>query len=175
LTYDYVIATGATHAVEDFDAIMTLNMRSAFFVVRAVVKRLLSAKMTIVNISSQGTSAAQGDHLLHRQRAIEEFTRAMAIEFAPRGIRVNAQCPTFKEMPMTKSFFENAEFKADVPSRIKFGRLGTVEDLMARCQRSVGPNDRFVADRQRRVDRGIVGRSCKAGLCRNDELTSPIR
>ena len=61
---------------------------------------------------------------------MEGFTRAMAIELAPQGIRVNTLCPTFIETPMTKSFFESAEFKADVLSRIKLGRLGTVEDLM---------------------------------------------
>jgi NAD(P)-dependent dehydrogenase (short-subunit alcohol dehydrogenase family) len=61
---------------------------------------------------------------------MEGFSRATAIELAPHGIRVNTLCPTFIETPMTKSFFEDAEFKADVLSRIKLGRLGTVEDLM---------------------------------------------
>jgi NAD(P)-dependent dehydrogenase (short-subunit alcohol dehydrogenase family) len=121
-------------SVEDFDAIMTLNVRSAFFVAQAVVKRLLSAKMTgsIVNISSQMGHVGGARRSLYctSKWAMEGFTRAMATELAPQGIRVNTLCPTFIETPMTKSFFENAEFKADVLSRIKLGRLGTVEDLM---------------------------------------------
>jgi NAD(P)-dependent dehydrogenase (short-subunit alcohol dehydrogenase family) len=61
---------------------------------------------------------------------MEGFSRAMAIELGPHGIRVNTLCPTFIETPMTMPFFENAEFKSSVLSKIKLGRLGTVEDLM---------------------------------------------
>ena len=61
---------------------------------------------------------------------MEGFARAMAIELASQGICVNTLRPTFIETPMTKSFFENAEFKADVLSRIKLGRPSAVEDLM---------------------------------------------
>jgi NAD(P)-dependent dehydrogenase (short-subunit alcohol dehydrogenase family) len=121
-------------SVEDFDAIMALNVRSAFFVAQAVIRRLLSARMTgsIVNVSSQMGHVGGARRSLYctSKWAMEGFTRAMAIELAPQGIRVNTLCPTFIETPMTKPFFENAEFKADVLSRIKLGRLGTVEDLM---------------------------------------------
>jgi hypothetical protein len=51
-------------------------------------------------------------------------------DLAPHGIRVNTLCPTFIETPMTKPFFESAAFNASVLSKIKLGRLGTVEDLM---------------------------------------------
>ena len=121
-------------SVEDFDAIMALNVRAAFFVAQAVVRRLLSARMTgsIVNVSSQMGHVGGARRSLYctSKWAMEGFTRAMAIELAPQGIRVNTLCPTFIETPMTEAFFENAEFKADVLSRIKLGRLGTVEDLM---------------------------------------------
>ena len=56
--------------------------------------------------------------------------KAMAIDLAPHGVRVNTLCPTFIETPMTKPFFENAAFKESVLAKIKLGRLGTVEDLM---------------------------------------------
>jgi NAD(P)-dependent dehydrogenase (short-subunit alcohol dehydrogenase family) len=61
---------------------------------------------------------------------MEGFSKAMAIELAPHGIRVNTLGPTFIETPMTKPFFENAAFKESVLAKIKLGRLGTVEDLM---------------------------------------------
>jgi NAD(P)-dependent dehydrogenase (short-subunit alcohol dehydrogenase family) len=121
-------------SVEDFDAIMALNVRAAFFVAQAVVRRLLSARMagSIVNVSSQMGHVGGARRSLYctSKWAMEGLTRAMAIELAPQGIRVNTLCPTFIETPMTEPFFENAEFKADVLSRIKLGRLGTVEDLM---------------------------------------------
>jgi NAD(P)-dependent dehydrogenase (short-subunit alcohol dehydrogenase family) len=64
------------------------------------------------------------------KHAMEGFTKAMAIELAPSGIRVNTICPTFIETPLTAPFFEDAAFKAQVLSKIKLGRLGRVEDLM---------------------------------------------
>ena len=61
--------------------------------------------------------------------AIEGMTKAMAVELAPHGIRVNSLCPTFIETPLTEPFFCNPDFRASVLSKIKLGRLGTVEDL----------------------------------------------
>jgi NAD(P)-dependent dehydrogenase (short-subunit alcohol dehydrogenase family) len=62
--------------------------------------------------------------------AMEGFSKSMAIDLAPHGIRVNTLAPTFIETPMTKPFFENAAFKESVVSKIKLGRIGQVQDLM---------------------------------------------
>ena len=119
---------------EDFDAIMDLNVRSAFFVVQSVARRMIAAGRsgTIINMSSQMGHVGSANRSVYcaSKWALEGFTRATAIELAPHQIRINTLCPTFVETPMTKTFFDNAEFKADVLSRIKLGRLGTVEDLM---------------------------------------------
>jgi NAD(P)-dependent dehydrogenase (short-subunit alcohol dehydrogenase family) len=63
------------------------------------------------------------------KHAVEGFTKAMAIELAPRKIRVNTLAPTFIETPMTRPFFENKAFLDDTLRRIKLGRLGQLEDL----------------------------------------------
>ena len=62
--------------------------------------------------------------------AMEGFTRAMAIELGPKGIRVNTICPTFVITPMTRPFFEDQAFRDWVLAKIKLGRLGTLEDMM---------------------------------------------
>ena len=120
--------------IEDFDVVMGLNVRSAYFVVQAVARRLIEAKQpgSIINISSQMGHVGSGRRTVYcaSKHAMEGFTKAMAIELAPHGIRVNSLGPTFLETPMTKPFFDNAAFKADVLSRIKLGRLGRVEDVM---------------------------------------------
>ena len=64
------------------------------------------------------------------KHALEGLTKAMAVELGPRGIRVNTLCPTFIETPMTRPFFMDEAFRANVLSKIKLGRLGHVEDLM---------------------------------------------
>lgn len=119
--------------VEDFDAIMGLNVRSAFFVAQAVARRLLEAGQagSIINISSQmgHVGAARRTVYCASKHAMEGFTKAMAIELAPHNIRVNSVGPTFIETPMTRPFFENTAFKAEVLSKIKLGRLGQLEEV----------------------------------------------
>ena len=120
--------------VEDFDAIMDLNVRAAYFVAQAVVRRLVEAGQpgSIINVSSQmgHVGAARRSVYCASKHAMEGFTKAMAIELAPYSIRVNTLGPTFLETPLTKPFFDNATFKAEVLAKIKLGRLGTVEDVL---------------------------------------------
>jgi NAD(P)-dependent dehydrogenase (short-subunit alcohol dehydrogenase family) len=120
--------------IDDFDAIMNLNVRAAYFLSQAVARRLLAAGRagSIINMSSQMGHVGGKNRTLYcaSKWALEGMSRAMAIELAPDGIRVNTLCPTFIETPMTRPFFENADFKKEVLSKIKLGRLGTVEDLM---------------------------------------------
>ncbi|HXD45006.1 MAG TPA: SDR family oxidoreductase [Pseudolabrys sp.] len=119
--------------VEDFDAIMGLNVRAAFFVAQAVAQRLVAEKLpgSIINISSQmgHVGAARRTVYCASKHAMEGFTKAMAIELAPHAIRVNSLGPTFLETPMTKPFFENKAFRDEVLGKIKLGRLGQLSDL----------------------------------------------
>ena len=119
--------------VEDFDLVMGLNVRAAFFMAQAVARRLLEAKRpgSIINISSQmgHVGAARRTVYCASKHAMEGFTKAMAIELAPHNIRVNSLGPTFLETPMTRPFFENKAFRDEVLSKIKLGRLGQLEEL----------------------------------------------
>jgi NAD(P)-dependent dehydrogenase (short-subunit alcohol dehydrogenase family) len=120
--------------VEDFDFVMGLNVRAAFFAAQAVTRRMIAAglKGSIINMSSQMGHVGGANRSLYcaSKWAMEGFSKAMAIDLAPHGIRVNTLAPTFIETPLTKPFFENVAFKESVLSKIKLGRLGTVEDLM---------------------------------------------
>jgi NAD(P)-dependent dehydrogenase (short-subunit alcohol dehydrogenase family) len=119
--------------VDDFDAIMGLNVRAAYFVAQAVARRLIDAKRpgSIINISSQmgHVGAARRTVYCASKHAMEGFTKAMAIELAPHSIRVNSLGPTFLETPMTKPFFENKAFRDEVLGKIKLGRLGQLDDI----------------------------------------------
>jgi NAD(P)-dependent dehydrogenase (short-subunit alcohol dehydrogenase family) len=119
--------------IEDFDVIMGLNVRAAYFVAQAVARRLIDTKQSgsIINISSQmgHVGAAKRTVYCASKHAMEGFTKAMAIELAPHDIRVNTIGPTFIETPLTKPFFENAAFKNEVLSKIKLGRIGQMDEL----------------------------------------------
>lgn len=119
--------------IDDFDTIMNLNVRAAFFMAQTVGLRLVAEKLpgSIINISSQmgHVGAARRTVYCASKHAMEGFTKAMAIELAPHNIRVNSLGPTFLETPMTRPFFENKAFRDEVLSKIKLGRLGQLEEL----------------------------------------------
>ena len=120
--------------IEDFDYVLNINVRAAYFVAQAVARGLIKAGEagSIINVSSQmgHVGGARRTVYCATKHAMEGFTKAMAIELAPHKIRVNTIAPTFIETPMTKPFFENKEFLEDTLRRIKLGRLGQIEDLM---------------------------------------------
>jgi NAD(P)-dependent dehydrogenase (short-subunit alcohol dehydrogenase family) len=120
--------------VENYDTIMNLNLRAAFFAAQAVARRLIATQRggSIINTSSQmGHVGAAGRSVYNASKfAVEGFTKAMAIELGPHNIRVNTVCPTFIETPMTRPFLKDESFMRSVVSKIKLGRLGQVEDVM---------------------------------------------
>lgn len=118
---------------DDYDAVMDLNVRAAFFVAQAVTTRMVASgtKGSIINISSQMGHVGAPNRTIYccSKWAVEGLTKAMAMDLAPHGIRVNTLGPTFIETPMTRPFFEKAEFRDSVLTKIKLGRIGQVEDL----------------------------------------------
>src|SRR3984957_16487785 len=125
-----VLDTGAVRAA----VIAGLNLRAAYFVAQAVARKLAATGKggSIIHISSQMGHVGGQNRTVYcmTKHGIEGLTKAMAIDLAPMGIRVNSIGPTFIDTPLTRPFFENTAFRDDVLRRIKLGRLGTVEDLM---------------------------------------------
>jgi NAD(P)-dependent dehydrogenase (short-subunit alcohol dehydrogenase family) len=119
---------------DDYDTITRLNLRAAYFVAQTVARRMATAGRggSIIHISSQMGHVGGQNRTVYcmTKHGIEGLTKAMAIDLAPLGIRVNSIGPTFIETPLTKPFFQDNAFRNDVLRKIKLGRLGTVEDLM---------------------------------------------
>ncbi len=118
----------------DFDAVLDLNVKSAFFVAQACVKRMVDEGLagSLIHIGSQMGHVGGVNRSLYcaSKWAIEGINKSLALELAPHNIRSNTIAPTFIETPMTRPFFEDNAFKASVLQKIKLGRLGRVEDLM---------------------------------------------
>ena len=119
---------------QDFDAVMDINLRGAYFLTQAVAKGMLAAGKTgsLINISSQMGHVGGLDRAVYcaSKFAVEGFTKAMALEFGPAKIRVNTICPTFILTDLTRPTFDDPEKRAWVLNKIKLGRAGEVEDLM---------------------------------------------
>jgi NAD(P)-dependent dehydrogenase (short-subunit alcohol dehydrogenase family) len=116
-----------------YDTIMTLNVRAAYFVAQAVAQRLVAAGQpgSIINVSSQmgHVGAATRTVYCASKWAMEGMTRAMAVDLAPHGVRVNTLCPTFIETPLARRMLASEQFRVEVLKKIKLGRLGQVGDL----------------------------------------------
>ncbi len=126
-------AVETSHA--DFDAVFGVNVRGAYFLTRAVAKRLIAAGRpgSLINISSQMAHVGGIDRAVYSatKHAVEGFTKSMAIEWGPAGIRVNTICPTFVRTPLTEPTFSNPERVRWIKEKIKLGRIASVEDIMA--------------------------------------------
>jgi NAD(P)-dependent dehydrogenase (short-subunit alcohol dehydrogenase family) len=103
----------------DFDAVWSLNVRSALFLSQHVA-RSMPAGGAIVNIASQaGIVALPGESsYCIAKAAMLHMTRCHAIEWGDRGIRVNAVAPTFIETDGTAEALSDPAFRADVIDRI---------------------------------------------------------
>lgn len=119
---------------EDYDAVMDLNLRAAYFAAQSVARQMIVNDKggSIIHMSSQMGYVGGPTRTIYcaSKWGLEGLSKAMALDLAPHNIRVNTIAPTFVETPMTKPFFENAAFKASVLDKIKLGRLGTLEDIM---------------------------------------------
>lgn len=120
--------------VADYDAVLDLNVKAAFFVAQACVRRMIEQGTagSLVHMGSQmGHVGGQKRSLYCASKwAIEGMSKAFALDLAAYGIRSNTIAPTFIETPMTRDFFADPAFRASVLSKIKLGRLGRVEDVM---------------------------------------------
>lgn len=119
---------------EDFDAVTSVNLRSAYFLSAYAAKALMAAGRpgSIIHISSQMGHVGGIDRALYcaTKHGLEGMVKAMAIEWGKQGIRINTVCPTFIRTPLTQSTFDNPERAAWIMDKIKLNRVGEVEDIM---------------------------------------------
>ncbi|MEO6113987.1 MAG: SDR family oxidoreductase [Sphingomicrobium sp.] len=120
--------------VQDYDAVMSLNVKAAFFIAQACVRKMIAdgVRGSLIHMGSQMGHVGGPSRSLYcaSKWALEGMNKAFALDLAAHGIRSNTIAPTFIETPMTRPFLEDAEFKASVLAKIKLGRIGQVSDLM---------------------------------------------
>jgi NAD(P)-dependent dehydrogenase (short-subunit alcohol dehydrogenase family) len=149
----------------DLDAVLSLNVRAAILVAQAATRKMLessaaergAAGRSIINVTSQMGRVGAPRRTIYcaTKHAIEGLTKAMAVELAPFGIRVNAVAPSFLDTPMTAPFFaRDASFHQWVLDRIPLGRLGTVKEVAAVIAFLASPAAAFVTGESVAIDGG---------------------
>ena len=120
------------HAEEDWDSVLDTNLKGAWLMAQEVARRMVHYEQdgTIINIASVlgERGIAQLPGYCASKGGIINLTRAMAVELAPYGIRVNTIAPGYIETDMNRQFFATQAGQRLI-KRIPQRRLGQVEDL----------------------------------------------
>ncbi len=121
-------------AVDDFDAVMDVNLRSAFFLSAWAAEAMMRADRpgSIIHISSQMGHVGGIDRAVYcaSKHGLEGMIKSMAIEWGPNKIRINSIGPTFIRTPLTQATFDDPDRRTWIEEKIKLGRIGEIEDIM---------------------------------------------
>jgi len=119
-------------APETFDRVLALNLRATFFTAQAVARGMVArGRGAIVLVSSQMGHVGAPNRTVYcaSKHAVEGLTKALAVELAPSGVRVNAVAPTYIRTPMTAPFLAERAFERATVAAIPLGRIGEPDDV----------------------------------------------
>jgi NAD(P)-dependent dehydrogenase (short-subunit alcohol dehydrogenase family) len=144
---------------ESFDALIAVNLKGTFLMSQAIGRSMAErGDGSIVNISSQMGHVGGPNRTAYcaSKHGVEGLTKAMAIELAPRGVRVNAVAPTYIETPMTRVFFADPEVRVEAVRGIPLGRVGQVDDVVGAVVYLASPAASLVTGASLLVDGGYT-------------------
>jgi glucose 1-dehydrogenase len=117
----------------DFDRIIGVNLRGAFLCAREAIRHFLSRKAqgAIVFNSSVHEIIPKPKYVPYSisKGGMENMTKTLGLEYADRGIRVNAVGPGAIVTPINMAWINDPKAKAEVESHIPMGRAGTAEEI----------------------------------------------
>lgn len=142
---------------EDWDQVLAVNAKSCYNTCRAVSRVMMKArKGIIINMSSVvGLTGNAGQvNYAASKAAIIGFTKALAKELAPRGIRVNCICPGFIDTAMTAALSEAQ--RTALLTQIPLGCLGTPDDIADMALFLGSPRAKYITGQVFVVDGGMT-------------------
>lgn len=167
---DVLVNNAGTNIPEPFvkvseanlDKVLDLNIRAMFITAQAAVKKMLELPArkdqggVVLNISSQMGHVGSPNRTVYcmTKHAVEGLTKAMAVELASQGIRVNSIGPTFADTPLVRRVVDTPEKLAFVTARIPLGSMCRVEDVMAAAVYLASPAAAMITGTHLLVDGG---------------------
>ena len=144
--------------LNEWQKVMDTNAGGVFNGSRAALPHLIRRKGCIVNTSS--VSGLGGDWAMSAYNAskgaVTNLTRAMALDYGPRGVRVNAVCPSLTVTEMTKDMVKNRKLVNKFMERMPLGRVAQPEDIAAVIAFLASDDARFVNGVNLPVDGGLM-------------------
>ncbi len=150
----------ATEVTEDqWDQILDVNLKGAFFCSKEVAPGMIArAKGKIINVSSAAGLVPLEERAAYSssKAGLLMLTRALALEWAPHQITVNAVAPTFIETELARQTLDQPGMRDYLLSRIPLNRLATVEDLAGAVIYLCSPAADFITGTVIPVDGGLT-------------------
>ena len=143
--------------METLNSVIDLNVRAMFQTAQAAARVMLrNGSGSIINMSSQMGHVGSPNRSVYcmTKHAVEGLTKAMAVELAPKGVRVNALAPTFIETPMTRSMLDDPDFKEFVQRMIPLGKVGQPNDVAVAALYLASDASAMVTGHSLRIDGG---------------------
>ncbi|MBU8689784.1 SDR family oxidoreductase [Priestia megaterium] len=142
---------------KDWNQVIDTNLKGTFFCAQRVGKHMIEqGGGKIINMVSQMAFVGYVKRSVYcsSKGGAVQLTKALAVEWAPYNVRVNAVAPTFIETDFTKEMFEDREFYQDVVSRIPLGKLAQPSDVTGAVLFLASDLAQFITGETIKVDGG---------------------
>lgn len=142
---------------ESWDAVVDVDLKGTFFCAQAFGRHMVGrGRGSIVNIASQNGLVGYYKRAAYcsAKAGVVNLTRVLTLEWAPKGVRVNAVAPTFVRTPLTASTFDDPQLGPDLVRRIPLGRVGEPEEVAAAVVFLASPAAAMITGHTLTVDGG---------------------
>jgi glucose 1-dehydrogenase len=147
-------------AVEDFDRVLAVNLRGSFLCAQQHLRHLVDRGATgaIVNVSSVHQEIPKPKFLSYSvsKGGMQNLTRTLALEYASRGIRVNAVAPGATVTPINRAWIDDPVKRAQVEAHIPMRRAGTSEEMAAAAAFLFSDEALYITGQTLFVDGGLT-------------------
>jgi glucose 1-dehydrogenase len=144
----------------DFDKVLAVNLRGAFLCAREAIKRFLAdgTRGVLVNVSSVHQVIPKPDYLGYSvsKGGMRNLTTTLALEYAGRGIRVNAVAPGATITPINRAWVDDPMKAEMVASHIPLGRPGTADEMAGVCAFLASDDAAYITGQTIFVDGGLT-------------------
>ena len=144
----------------DFDKVLAVNLRGAFLCAREAIKRFLTdgTPGVVINVSSVHQVIPKPDYLGYSvsKGGMRNLTSTLALEYAGRGIRVNAVAPGATITPINRAWVDDPVKAEMVASHIPLGRAGTADEIAGVCAFLASDDAAYTTGQTIFVDGGLT-------------------